>query len=268
MGKIDEWMNREKYGIIFTIAIILIVGLIYFGVEGNTNSMGQTASTNSSIFETLKTKVNYVPEGNIKVFANLNNNSISTLKTLEGNPIPETNTMVIGEMEAEMMKKEKLISKIGDPLNNFFGINTKIEGILKLTNTPLDYMHFLSAEEFGQIQGEENKYYVLIDGADTEPIFRLDINTNLPKNMKLSEGNISDYEEHQIVGKTYYPLILGYDDANEMRQQKEFTNLGDPIEIAGKEFIVMGILEKTNSILDMAHIIPLNKEQFNAEVKE
>ncbi|EKD99972.1 MAG: hypothetical protein ACD_22C00126G0003 [uncultured bacterium] len=50
----------------------------------------------------------------------------------------------IGSTEAEMMIKEKLFTKEGDLLDNFFGINAIVGGILPKTDTVLDNFHYLS----------------------------------------------------------------------------------------------------------------------------
>lgn len=52
----------------------------------------------------------------------------------------------IGAAEAEMMKKEKLFSKEGDTLENFFGQNVIVSKVLAKTDTVLDNLHFVSSE--------------------------------------------------------------------------------------------------------------------------
>lgn len=52
----------------------------------------------------------------------------------------------IGAAEAEMMKKEKLFSKEGDTLENFFGQNVIVSKVLAKTDTVLDNLHFVSGE--------------------------------------------------------------------------------------------------------------------------
>ena len=50
--------------------------------------------------------------------------------------------MIIGYDEALMMKREKLFSKPGDELHDFFGLKTiKIVGILAPTKTMVDEVH-------------------------------------------------------------------------------------------------------------------------------
>ena len=49
----------------------------------------------------------------------------------------------IGSSEAEMMIENKLFSKVGDTVVDFFGNNVIVAGILPETKTPLDTMHFV-----------------------------------------------------------------------------------------------------------------------------
>jgi len=49
----------------------------------------------------------------------------------------------IGSAEAKMMIEKKLIAKPGDIIDNFFGNNIIVAGILPETNTSLDMMHFV-----------------------------------------------------------------------------------------------------------------------------
>jgi len=51
----------------------------------------------------------------------------------------------IGSSEAKMMIEKKLIYKAGDTIDNFFGNDVIIAGILPETKTPLDMMHFVGS---------------------------------------------------------------------------------------------------------------------------
>lgn len=52
-------------------------------------------------------------------------------------------SIYIGAKEAAMMQKEKLFSKEGDIIANFFGNDVIVSGILPKTNTTLDDFHFV-----------------------------------------------------------------------------------------------------------------------------
>lgn len=49
----------------------------------------------------------------------------------------------VGSSEAKMMIEKKLFGKVGDTIDNFFGNNVMIAGILPETKTALDIMHFV-----------------------------------------------------------------------------------------------------------------------------
>jgi hypothetical protein len=51
----------------------------------------------------------------------------------------------IGSSESKMMIENKLINKVGDTIDNFFGNNVIIVSILPETKTSLDMMHFVGA---------------------------------------------------------------------------------------------------------------------------
>ena len=49
-----------------------------------------------------------------------------------------------------------------------------------------------------------------------------------------------------------------------MREEGIFTEIGDPIkDFFGKNVVIVGIMEKTNGVLDMTYLIPLNSGELN-----
>jgi hypothetical protein len=50
--------------------------------------------------------------------------------------------LIVGSDEAKVMRDEKLFSKPGDTIHNFFGRNVYLVGVLKPTGNALDEMHF------------------------------------------------------------------------------------------------------------------------------
>ncbi len=259
-----EYGSKEKVPIIFSVLVLAIIGFLYFGVPGLGLSLAGMDSSDSdaSIYENLELKIGFTETGDPKVFVQASSNRLSTFETLEGNAIPEKGSMVLGELEAEMMKSENLFSKTGDTVPGFFGLAPKVEGILMKTNSPMDYFHFLNALEFEQIQGDPNRLFLITDKTETKVFYQKDLNETLPGSIRFSEGKIADFKTHEIVGETYYPMILGFEEAKLMRSEQIFTQLGDTFEKFGKRFIVVGVLEKNNSVFDLVHIIPLEKEEL------
>jgi hypothetical protein len=54
--------------------------------------------------------------------------------------------LILGRAEADMMLKEKLLSKTGDRIENFFGKPVFLAGIFNSTGTGLDILHYLPEE--------------------------------------------------------------------------------------------------------------------------
>lgn len=63
--------------------------------------------------------------------------------------------------------------------------------------------------------------------------------------------------EFIIDNKVFLPVYIGYTDAQEMIEAKEFTKLQDKLENEdGSNLIVMGLPRKTYTMLDMMHFVP------------
>jgi len=85
-----------------------------------------------------------------------------------------------------------------------------------------------------------------------------------PIDIDLKEGGLKNYEIHTIGEQKYYPLILGSEEAETMRNEGLFDNIGDPIKnFYGKNVVVVGVIKKSDSVFDMIHITPLNSGDLN-----
>ena len=74
-------------------------------------------------------------------------------KIAEGSIIFGKNEMIIGSKEAAMMREEKLFTKTGDTIKNFFGVEEmKIIGILAPTGSIIDSYHIVDSETFAQLK--------------------------------------------------------------------------------------------------------------------
>jgi hypothetical protein len=251
----------KKTEIIIAVLVILTVTYLYFEVDGLGNSL-MPMKIDPLLFNDIKLKVAFKDE-QMKIFAFAKNNGISMLPVKEGNSIPEKDTIVLGYSEAMMMKNENLIKGAGNNLNGFFGIDTKVEGILRRTNSFIDDFHFLSYEEFKAIQGQENKAFIKMEEDSPEFIYTYRPGEILLLDKKFVEGNLSNYKLKYIDGEAYYPIILGYTEGQMMKSEKEFSKPGDTIKgFFGKNLVVAGVLNKTNSALDMMHIVPLTEDEL------
>ncbi|MEM3374308.1 MAG: hypothetical protein QXE31_03745 [Candidatus Woesearchaeota archaeon] len=238
-----------KFAIIITTIMLFIGTFFYFRYS--------PVMIDENFFKNLKMKVDFSEKNEMKVFSYVNEQELKKLKLNDGKISIENNKIVLGFNEAEMMKNEKLFSKIDDNINNFFGINVQIGGVLKKTNTMIDDMHFLSEENFYKINGIENKLFIKFTNKGMPKLFYSYSLGDKP-NLELMEGNIKDYNVKIINGKTYYPVVIGFDEASMMISEKLFQKSGDKIDdFFGINVHVVGIINKTNSIIDMTHFIPL-----------
>lgn len=256
----NGFFSDKKLPVTLSILILIIGSIIYFSLGGFNSEMSKDQKL-GEIFKEMQIKAAYTSEGQLKVFVIANNNKLINYKSSEGESLPESNTIIIGSDEANVMRSEKLFSKIGDQMKEFFGVNVTIGGILEKTNSPLDKFHFVSEKTFSLIEGEEDIIFIKMGDKELPRVFyTLQLNSTSPIKLELNEGNLNDYKEiHIISGEKYYPIILGSDEAEIMRSERLFTKVGDTVKgLFGKNFIVSGILSPTNSSLDIIYIVPLN----------
>ncbi len=93
-----------------------------------------------------ETKIFYLLDNNVpeKLAGKIDLNNLSSSKLSGKEYFP----IYIGKKEADMMIKEKLFTKEGDKIEDLFGKNVIIVGILPETETMLDDMHFVSYKFF------------------------------------------------------------------------------------------------------------------------
>lgn len=165
--------------------------------------------------------------------------------------------MVIWYKEAQMMKRERLISKVGDSLSWFFGLSTvKIVGILWPTNTLLDETHIMNISWFSNlaINSSLSMKETTFDGIDIYYAYdkkSIPIQFKNLINPKKTTYNLDD--------KEYIAIYLGYDVAEEMKNEKEFSKIFDTIEENGKDYIIVWLPKKTYTLLDMMHFVSKDK---------
>ena len=275
---IGVWFRENKGAFAFAAVIMILGSFGYFalGITGGmpggkvngtmSNITGVTSGTvDPSVFDGIMYKMAFALDGTPKVFANAKNNALANFSAVEGVRIPDKNSMILGYTEGEMMKEEKLFTKPGDSLTNFFGMDRiEIGGIFTRTGTFVDDLHFLSAHDYGNLVGEEGRVYSKLTPDKVPKLFySLGLNETVPTKFVLAEGNMSGYSIHDLGGVEYYPLVLGSNEAKMMREEKLFKTIGDEIRgFFGKNVVVVGVLETTNSSFDMMHVVPLNETQL------
>lgn len=250
-------VSENKQTMIFVFVAMLVGSLGYFAIgAGGTEMQG----TNGPKLEDAEFKVAFGPDGTMNIFANIKNNEFLSLKVAEGNLIPEEDSMVIGNAQKAKMKSQGIFSSPGSHLINYFGTNITIEGVLVETDSLVDDIQFLGASKFKQINGLEGRIFVKMDEEKTFITFDMN-ETEIPRS-RLAEGNWSGYEIHNIGNSTYYPIVIGAKEAKIMKEKKIFTNTGDIINVFGKRFVVVGVIEETNTILDRLYFVPFGKGEI------
>ena len=175
----------------------------------------------------------------------------SAIKIKEGKSSLADNEMIIGYTEAMMMIKEKLISKPGDKLNNFFGLpEVTVVGILEPTGTTLDNYHLVNGNTYNRLNttasiktalaGKELKMFYILNG------------NNTPKQFK--DQVPSELSEIVLGNKKFLPIYIGSAEAKMMMEEKLFNKIGDTIKnLFGDDVMIAGILPETKTVLDQMH---------------
>jgi hypothetical protein len=248
-----DFMDENRIPMAFT-ALVLLIGTVAYFSEGAPNSvpMAQLAKA----YDGMRLKVAFSDTGDLELYSNAVPSIMSKLPAAEGVSVPDDGTMVLGFSEGMGMKKENEISGPGSRLTDLYGINVSINGILGKTGGPIDMMHFLATKDFDAIEGKEGKVAVLMKGTMPKVFFYYEKGDRNPR-ISLAEGSLGNYGISEKNGKQYIPILIGADEAKMMRSEKLFSKPGDELEgFFGKNVKIAGILAKTNSALDMVHIVP------------
>ena len=101
------------------------------------------------------------------------------------------------------------------------------------------------------------------DGAP-KLFYTLPIGEEMPVPVTFSAGSFDGYASATIRGKEYAPVIVGSDEAAMMIEEKLFERPGETIEgFFGQDIIIVGVLEKTGTPLDMLHVTPFTASQLS-----
>jgi hypothetical protein len=230
---------------LFLTAIVLALGtFLYFTYAEQ--------MADPMMYDDMELKTNLL-DGDLKIFALARNNDLSMMRAI-GNPIPEKGSMVIGAAEASMMMDEGLIEGPGNRLEDFFGLNISVEGILKKTGSIADDMHFLSSTDFDLINGDKGKLRIIVEESMPKAFYHFD--PKEPLDISFAEGSVDKFRILQKDGKKFYPVIIGSAEAMMMKEEKLFAEVGDTIEgFFGTDIIVAGVLEETGTSIDMMHLV-------------
>ncbi|MFZ4648393.1 MAG: heavy metal translocating P-type ATPase [Patescibacteria group bacterium] len=209
----------------------------------------KTASDLNLLIAGGETKIDFA-EGNPKLFLKIDAMP-SSLTAKEGTIILGDNEMIVGSAEGAMMKKVGLIKSVGESLKDFFSIpSMKIVGILKPTGTMIDDYHFVNNNTFLKMQNEATVKYVA-EGVIMKDFYFITA-TNTPEKIK---SNISGFASVVVSGKNYQPIYIGASEAKMMISKKLIKKDGDTIDDLFGNAVIVRILPKTKTTLDMMHFV-------------
>ncbi|MFH0817804.1 MAG: hypothetical protein V1909_04175 [Candidatus Micrarchaeota archaeon] len=252
------FIQWNKGAALFTL-LVMLVGTIGYFAYGKDAMASVDAS---AVFSGARYKVAYSEDGAMKVFALANESALLKLKVSEGNTVPKKKSMVLGFREAQVMKDEDLFYRVGDRIDDFFGTQIIVGGIFEKTGTIVDDFHFLGPEKFSEIKGEENRVFVKMKGSTPKLFYWLPIGVEPPKKFELAQGSLDSYAVKELGGRTYYPLVIGSEEAKMMKEEKLFSSPGDLIHgFFGKDVFVAGVLKETKTAMDMMHFMPLREDE-------
>ena len=161
---------ENKGAIAFALLLMLLGSGAYFASGAGTGS-AMAKSGSSPLFDAIRFKVAFGPDGVMHLFANTKNNALAGLATTAGNPIPEENSIVIGNSQAARVKDGGRFMKQGDPISGYFGIDTSLEGVLAKQGNAIDELYFLSSRQFEKVDGEKDRVFARVSPQGIPKLF-------------------------------------------------------------------------------------------------
>ena len=187
----------------------------------------------------------------VEIYMGTDSLSRSGLKSSEGTLNIKDGEVVLGSMEADAMREEKLFSKIGDFIPGFNGLDrVRVVGILVPTGTVIDSLHIIDNSTYGKINALANISVALSDEGTIKLFYK--INNNIPE--KFTSIIPKKIDPAKIDGKEYQPIYIGSKEAKMMMDEKLFEKVGDKIEgFFGNNIVIVGILPEMDNVLDDMH---------------
>jgi Cu+-exporting ATPase len=162
--------------------------------------------------------------------------------------------VVIGGIEAAMMKEEGLIEGVGSEIKDFFGLpKIKVVGILEQTGTALDEYHIFSPDGFDKLNAKADVFASETGMGELKLFYTYD-ETNIPPQLKSVIDPLRT--SYTMDGMKLLPVAIGYNEAAMMKEEKLISKKGDTLKSFFKnDVIVVGLPKKTLTSLDMMHFV-------------
>ncbi|MFH0860667.1 MAG: hypothetical protein V1921_05655 [Candidatus Altiarchaeota archaeon] len=272
-----KFITENKFSILFTAILAASVS----GVLYTQGYFTQDVGVSPRLFSEAGFKLSF-DDGDPELLAYIPPSRLAGYQTLMGSPVPEDDSMVLGFEEAKSMTDGKNVTTSdilwGYVLEGFLGQDMRVSGMLKKTDSAVDMMHILSSEKFNQFDGEQIDVRLTDEKMPKFFYYVKSENANWPANVTFAEGGLQEFKS-QTMNKTvatfnvghlnlqvtenrnYLPLILGATEADMMREEKLFANVGDRLNgFFGADAVVVGVLEPTDTFLDMLHYMPVAED--------
>ncbi|MFH0863048.1 MAG: hypothetical protein V1875_08490 [Candidatus Altiarchaeota archaeon] len=266
---------ENKKAFAFT-ALVILLGSAALYQQGYF-SMSQ--GINPMVFGDMKIKVLF-EEDAPEILAYVPVGRLSSVPVVMGDPVPEADSMVLGYEEAKDMAEENNIT-VSQAIwgytvdEGFLGRQTRVTGMLKRTGTLMDMMHILPKETYDSLPPGEAITVKYTEEKMPKFFYYIDKEgTNWPTALRFAQGSLDGFKPikddravvsldfagidlHANQNRTYAPLVLGASEAKMMMDEGLIKGVGDRLDgFFGADAYVAGILEPTNTSLDMFHYMP------------
>lgn len=265
--------NRKNYiSMVAPIVMIIVFSLMFvefakFSSQMNSSEMSSAVvnpkitKAANQVFAYSQGKITYLDKAP-KLFLAVEKEELISLPFNQGQGNLNDNEIIIGANEAQMMIEEKLISKVGDELSNFFGLpKVKVVGILKPTNSMVDNFHFVNSSTLALINQEADLSATVGPDKKGKLFYQINAETldqkpqQVPEQFKniLTKENLNDVV---VENNPYKALWIGSVEAKMMFKESLFSKENDLLpKLFGNDFIVKGVLPETKTVLDHFHFI-------------
>jgi Cu+-exporting ATPase len=252
--------RRNYVSMIAPVAMIVVFSILFFQFARISSGSAtgrpvdeRTARKVSALLAPETLKVNFA-EGVPKFFVGVESLDPSIARVDgDASGLPD-NAMIIGAVEANMMKEEKLIQKPGDILKDFFGIpQMRVAGLAGPTGTALDELHVVNDKTFESLDAEARVEVLMNEGV--AKFFFVAKDGAVPERFR-KRIDRDAFVPMEIEGKKYHPVFLGAREARMMKEENLFKDTGDRIEdFFGNRAVIAGILPETGTLLDDFHFV-------------
>ncbi len=163
--------------------------------------------------------------------------------------------VILGSVEAAMMKEEGLIQGVGSEIPDFFGLpQIKVIAILEPTGTILDHYHVFQKSDFDRLTAASDMLITETTTGELKLFYLYDDN-NIPPQLTSAIDPLRT--SYSIDEARYLPVTVGYTEAAMMKAEKLISQKGDTLkDFFGNNIVVAALPKKTLTSLDMMHFVP------------